>query len=151
MQQPRQLQSRPGDAVSPEAARINGYDPAVWAKEAKPWTDYQLFLAKHIPYGSVAIPVGHNVGFDRDMLDLGYFKKSGSFFPLSYHKVDTVGLACALRTAGHIRCENLKLQTVAMALGFECEFVHQAMADCELSRQVYQYVVGKLCVEALPK
>ncbi len=135
------IQLRPGDVVSPEAAVINGYDPIVWTREAVPMAQYRGFLSRYIPRGSVAVPVGHNVSFDRDMIDQGYFKPGGFFCPLSYHKVDTVGLAMALKLAGVIRCENVKLTSVSAALGIEHGKAHTAMADLLVSKQIFERAV----------
>jgi len=128
---------RPGDVVDPAAAKINGYDASVWQKEAKPFAEYMAWLHGLIPFGSVAIPVGHNVGFDRDMIDLGYYKPAQRFCPLSYHKIDTVALAAAMRLAGLIQCENLKLATVAAALKIEMGAAHRAASDCVAARKVF--------------
>lgn len=135
------IQLRPGDVVSPEAARLNGYDPEVWAREAVPMAEYRGFLSRHIPRGSVAVSVGHNVSFDRDMIDQGYFKPAGFFCPLSYHKVDTVGIAMALKLAGVIRCENVRLTSVSAALGIEHGKAHTAMADLLVSKEIFERAV----------
>lgn len=135
------IQLRPGDVVSPEAARLNGYDPDVWAREAVPMGEYRAFLSRHIPRGSVAVSIGHNVPFDRDMIDKGYFKPAGWFCPLSYHKVDTVGIAMALKLAGVIRCADVKLTSVSAALGIEHGKAHTAMADCLVAKEIFERTV----------
>lgn len=137
----KKVRLRDASKMTPEAARVNGYDPAVWAKEAVPFYEYQAFLDRHVPYGSVAIPVGHNVGFDRLMIDLGYYKPMGKFLPLSYHLIDTVGLAGTLKLAGLIEAPNLRLESVAKALGFGRQ-THRAMDDVMLSKQILEYMLG---------
>lgn len=136
----------PDHEVSPEAARINGYDPAVWARTARPFSEYAAFLKRFVPYGHVAIPVGHNVGFDRRMLEAHY---GGAFFPLSYHVIDTVSLAAVLRAAGVIDAENLKLGTVCAALGIENRAEHRAMGDCEAARGIFRRCVDLVRVAGL--
>lgn len=130
------VKPRAGDKIDPQAARINGYTPEGW-KDAKPFAEYSTWLAKHVPYGTIAIPVGHNVGFDRDMIDLGYYKPTGKFCPLSYHKIDTVGIAAALQVAGKIKPMNLKLASVAEAMGIKNAAAHRAMGDCETSMKIF--------------
>lgn len=119
--------------VSDEAAAINGFDRELWRSTSIPFEAYVRFL-RCIPYGHVAIPVGHNVGFDRDMLRSHYGKR---FFPLSYHQIDTVGLACAMKVAGIFKSENLKLTTITEALGIPHTVKHRAMSDCEAARGIF--------------
>lgn len=132
------IKLRHGDVVGEEAAKINGYDAELWEEEGVPFSEYQDWLERKIPRGSVAIPVGHNVGFDRDMIDLGYYKPSRRFCPLSYHKVDTVGIAMALKIAGVIDVPNVKLTTVSAALGIEHGKAHSAMADLLVSKAIFE-------------
>ncbi len=130
--------------VTPEAARINGYSKEVWDKEAVPFSQFQQWLKKHIPFGHLALPVGHNVSFDRDMIDLGYYKPTGMFCPLSYHKVDTVAFSVALKAAGLVNVENVKLTTMSKALGIKHEAQHRAMSDCEVSMEIYRRFIEVL-------
>lgn len=130
--------------ISPEVRAINGYDDAVWEKEARSFMEWQAWLGKHVPYGHVAVPVGHNVGFDRDIIDMAYYKPASRFFPLSYHKIDTVSLAASLKLAGVINPENLRLGTVAQSIGIPGEQKHRAMDDVELSRRILEYSVNAL-------
>lgn len=135
------IKLRVGDTVQPAAAAINGYDPAVWAKEAVPFHQYVQFLKRNIPYGSVAIPVGHRVPFDREMIDVGYYKPMQLFNPLGYRMADTLSMAMALRCAGVIEVENLQLATVAKALGIPTPASHRAMGDCETAKAVFERCV----------
>jgi exonuclease I len=137
----QKIQLRPGDVVSPEAARLNGYDPDVWAREAVPMAEYRAFLSRNIPRGSVAVCVGHNVPFDRDMIDKGYYKPTGLFCPLSYHKVDTVGLAMALKLAGVINTQDVKLTSVSRALKIEHSQAHTALSDCLVAKEIFERTV----------
>ena len=130
------VQLRPGDVVQPEAARVNGYTPEAWAKEARPFGEWKAWLSRRVPYGSVAIPVGHNVGFDRDMIDLGYYKPQ--FCPLSYRKIDTLTLAMCLRLSGSIHVADVKLGTVAKALGIEHANAHGAMSDALAAKGIFE-------------
>jgi DNA polymerase III alpha subunit (gram-positive type) len=130
--------------MTPKAAELNGYDPKVWAYEAVPFYHYQAFLTKHIPYGHVAIPIGHNVDFDRNILDQFYFKPYGKFFPLSYHKIDTMGISLLLRAAGVINVPDVKLATVCAALKIPHVDAHRAMGDLVASRKIYEFAIGVL-------
>lgn len=130
--------------MTPKAAEVNGYDPKVWAAEAVPFYHFQAFLTKYIPFGHVAIPIGHNVDFDRNILDLMYFKPYGKFFPLSYHKIDTMGIALLLRAAGVIKCEDVRLSTVCEALKIPHVDAHRAMGDLGAMRKIYEFAIGVL-------
>lgn len=137
------IQLRDGDVVSPEAARVNGYTPAAW-KDALLFEEYKMFLIRNIRRGQVAIPVGHNVGFDRDMIDQGYYKPAAQFCPLGYRKIDTLSLAMTLRAAGIIKVPDCKLGTVAAALGIPSGRAHSAMADALVAKAIFERFIGYL-------
>jgi DNA polymerase III epsilon subunit-like protein len=136
------IQVPPDHQVSPEAAAINGYEPMIWLGTAVPFEEYAAFLKRYIPYGHVAVPVGHNVGFDRRMIHESHY--GSAFCPLSYHLIDTVSLAGCLRAAGVIDTPNLKLTTVTQALGIEHALAHRAMSDCEAARAIFEKTVKLL-------
>lgn len=129
--------------VPPEVAAINGYDAAVWAREALPFDDWMNWLSDHVPRGHVAIPVGHNVSFDRDIIDRGYYKPRGLFCPLGLLKIDTVQFALTLRCAGLLDTPNYKLTTVSEALGIKHD-AHRAMGDCLVSMEIFRRAVRSL-------
>ena len=130
--------------VPPQVAAINGYDKQVWEEEAKPFSVWMDWISKQVSFGHVAIPIGHNVGYDYNMIKLKYYKPKKKFFPLSYHKVDTVGFALVLRMVGILKSDNLKLATVTKALNIKHENTHRAMSDCEASKALFEMVVGRL-------
>lgn len=134
---------RPGEVVSPGAAAVNGYTPEKWA-DARPFGEYVAFLKRAVPFGHSAIPVGHNVQFDLDMLRKGYFDRDKIFFPFSYRAVDTLVLARTLSLAGLVSLPDHKLTTVTKALGIRHEGAHGAMSDCEAARDVFLKVVDML-------
>lgn len=125
-----------GQAVDYEAAAVNGYNKDLWLKEGRPFHQFREWLKTKIPFGSVAIAVGHNVRFDRDMIDLGYYKPARLFCPISYRTIDTQAIAMILRFSGKVQVEDVKLGTIARALGLEKSF-HAALADCEAARDIY--------------
>lgn len=125
--------------ITAEAAKVNGFDAEVWKREAVSFSTWQAWIGAKVPYGHVAIPVGHNVGFDREMIDLRYYKAHGKFCPLSYHKIDTVALAMAMRVAGLLGdVPNVKLTTVTTALGIKHE-AHRAMGDCLAAMEIFKH------------
>ncbi len=137
------IRPRNPDRIDPAAAKVNGYDPELWSGSAVHFAEFQGWLSKHVPYGHVAIPIGHNVGFDRAFIE-SYYKPFGKWMPLSYHQCDTVGLAAAMKIAKAIDVPNLKLATVGAALGIQKPQTHRAMDDCLMARQILLNIVGVL-------
>jgi len=137
------------ERMSPEAAAKNGYDPVVWAKEARPFVEWKMWLRKHTPRPRVAIPVGHNVGFDRDIIYEYYYKPGKEFLPLSYHKFDTVGIPLMLKVAGLLDVPNFRLETVKEAIGIK-SVGHRAMADCEAAKALFEKMLFMLKASAVP-
>lgn len=129
--------------MTPEAAEKNGYDPKAWSAEAVPFYKYEAWMERHIKFGQVAVPVGHRAEFDRRILEERYFKPAAKFFKWSYRMIDTCQLAMCLKVAKVITVPDVKLETVANALGIKPsgEF-HRAMADCEVSKKIFEFCVG---------
>ncbi len=138
----KKIRLRKGDVVGPKAAAMNGYTPEVWAKEAVPMQTFMDFLSYRIPRGHVAVPIGHNIQFDIDMLREGYFSPIHQFFPFSFRKVDTIAIAMAMKVSGMIDVPNVKLTTVSEALGIEHSKAHTAMADVEVCKEMFQRTVS---------
>jgi len=136
------IQLRPGETVNPKAAEINGYHPDIWEREAVPFEGFKTFLKRNIPYGHVAIPAGHNVGFDMDMIRDGYYKPTHEFCPISYRKIDTIAIAMAMKIAGVIEVPNVKLTTVSKALGIAHEKAHSAMSDTLVVKELFSRAVN---------
>lgn len=130
--------------MTPEVAKINGYDPKVWAFEARPFYEWQAWLDKHVPYPHVAMPVGHNVDFDYGIISERYYKPVGKFFRWSYHKIDTVGISLLLRAAKIINVPDVKLDTVCDALKIVSVGSHRAGPDMMKMRGIFDFAVGVL-------
>lgn len=128
--------------MKPEAQAKNGYDPKVWAYEARPFYEYQAWLEKHIPFGHVAIAIGQNPYFDRGILNDRYFKPYGKFFKWSYHCIDVAGLALAMKLAGVIDVPNVKLATVAEALKLPIQPSHRAWDDLMAVKGIFEFAMG---------
>lgn len=139
----QKIQIRFPDRWDPKAREVNkSYDPEVWAKEAVPFYHFQLWLKKHVVYPYVATPVGHQVGFDRDMIDESYYKPMGQFCQIGLRKIDTITLAMTMKVAKVINPKDMKLATVAEALGIKLgDQAHSAMPDLEAMKQIFERVV----------
>jgi DNA polymerase III epsilon subunit-like protein len=124
-----------------EVAQINGWNAEVWAREAISFRSFQDFLKRRIPFGEVAVIVGANPTFDRRIIDEFYYKPHRTFFPLSYHTVDVCALGTMLRVAGILDIPNVKLTTMALALGIP-HVAHRAMGDVEAAMGIFRHVLG---------
>lgn len=126
---------RPVDIATahPKALEINGYaaDPSRW--ENAPYMEHTAGKIADLLKGCVI--VGHNVGFDLDMLQSG-FDRAGLRYRLPYHKVDTVTLAyehlvpCGL--------ESVSMDKIRKFLGWSMDDAHTALKDAEDARRLYR-------------
>lgn len=119
--------------AAPKALELNGYaaNPARWEQMETMATVGPLIL--NVLKGSVV--VGHNVGFDLDMLEAN-MKRAGLEPRLPYHKIDTVTLAyehlvpCGL--------ESLSMDKIRKFLDWSMEDAHTAMKDAKDARRLYR-------------
>jgi DNA polymerase III epsilon subunit-like protein len=141
---------KPACPVHPQAAAINGYDADTWEQQAVPFGHFIAWCKPpRIPLGHAAVPVGHNVIFDQPRIEAA-FKAQGAFCPISRRGIDSMSIALTLRLAGVLRCENVKLPTVAEALGV-CRPTHRAMDDAETVRAILGRAVQLLGPQALAR
>lgn len=126
------------EKITPEAAKVNGYNKEEWA-DAVPFQEWKDWLKKLVPYGHVAIGVGQNPRFDRDMIDLFYYKPA--FFSMSYHVIDIAAFSLAMKVAGVVQVPNVRLETMmdAFKLGKQ---THRAMGDCEAVLTIFSAIVN---------
>jgi len=124
--------------MTPEAAAINHYDPKEWAFDAVPYYEYDHWLLKHIPYGHVATPVGSNPKYDREILWKKFYEPSNGFFKWGLRVIDVGAIAMALRIAGVIKVENVKLGTVAQAMGVATGVSHSAWDDMLAVKGIFE-------------
>ncbi len=120
------------ELAHPKALEINGYaaNPDRWL--VAPRMGEVVDLISGTLQGCVL--VGHNVGFDIDMLSAS-FKNAGWNPKLPYHKVDTVTLAyehlvpCGL--------ESLSMDAIREFLRWDTDGSHTAMKDAKDARRLY--------------
>ena len=127
---------RLGDA-EPKALEVNGYarSPERWEgartmKEVGP----EIMAAL-----KGAVVVGHNVGFDIDML-AGHMRKAGLNPHLPYHKVDTVTLAYT--RLAPLGLDKLSLDTIRAFLGWSKEEAHTAVKDVMDTERLYRLLTN---------
>lgn len=136
--------------VSPEAARINGYTADAWdergavsqnalyTKIATDWEEHNV---------SRALPLGHNVGFDTGFLD-ARAQRDTVFAAalrkaLSYHKIDTIGLAVSLDLALKTRYRgSYSLGPLCAHYGIPLEKAHDSLYDIRATVELYRKLVA---------
>jgi oligoribonuclease (3'-5' exoribonuclease) len=84
------VQARP-ERITPESAEMSGYDPAVWAAEARPIREVLTELAEMLPKGRKVVPAGQNVRMDVLFLEKAY-RACGIPWPFDYHVIDLATL-----------------------------------------------------------
>jgi len=138
------VQARP-DRITPEAARIFGYDEKLWAAEAAPVKQVLSELAALLPAGCTVVPAGQNVRMDVMFLERAY-KRCEIPYPFDYHVIDLATLYYAWSLVAGERVSALSLRQSATAAGLlETGSVpHRALEDARLSLETFRHYVGRL-------
>lgn len=127
--------------AEPKALEVNGYAarPERWdgAKTMREVGPEIMAVLK----GTVV--VGHNVGFDLDML-AGHMRRVGLHPTLPYHKVDTVTLAYT--RLAPLGLEKLSLDTIRAFLGWSKEGAHTAAKDVQDTERLYRLLTRSTTV-----
>ena len=121
------------DRADAKALEINGYTPAGWTDALSQEEGARRMVAVLTD----CVAVGHNVEFDMGFIRATVVRHLGdkAARKLPFHKVDTIGLACAmLRPYG---IEKLSLESVCNFLGISNEGAHTALADVTRCKAVY--------------
>jgi DNA polymerase-3 subunit epsilon len=119
--------------AEPRALEINGY-----AARPERWKDARTMREVGPEIMAVlkgTVVVGHNVGFDLDMLN-GHMRKVGLNPHLPYHKVDTVTLAYT--RLAPLGLGKLSLDTIREFLGWSKEGAHTAAKDVTDTARLYR-------------
>jgi len=119
--------------AEPKALEVNGYAarPERW-DGAKTMREVGPEIMRVLK-GTVV--VGHNVGFDLDMLN-GHMRKVGLNPHLPYHKVDTVTLAYTRLVP--LGLGKLSLDAIREFLGWSKEGAHTAAKDVTDTARLYE-------------
>jgi DNA polymerase III epsilon subunit-like protein len=142
------VRARP-ERITPEAAEIQGYDPAVWAAEARPVRDVLGELAGLLPKGKVVVPAGQNVRMDVQFLERAY-RSCGIEYPFDYHVIDLATLFYAWSLVAGETVSALSLRQAATTAGLVDGTVpHRALADARLTLETFRHYVGRLAPRGL--
>jgi oligoribonuclease (3'-5' exoribonuclease) len=142
------------ERVGAEGAAMSGYDPAVWAAQARPVREVLTELAGLLPKDKVVVPSGQNVRMDVVFLERAY-KACGIPWPFDYHVIDLATLYYAWSLVAGETVSALSLRQAATTAGLVDGAVpHRALADARLTLETFRHYVGRLAprppAEGLP-
>jgi len=141
------IRARP-ERITPEAAEIQGYDPAVWAAEALPLRQVLEELAALLPKGKVVVPAGQNVRMDVQFIERAY-RSCALEYPFDYHVIDLATLFYAWSLVAGETVAALSLRQAATTAGLVDGAVpHRALADARLTLETFRHYVGRLAPRA---
>lgn len=124
------------ERIEPEAARINGYDPAIWNRHAVGPTPVWAEFCEH---GRDSVFVAHNAAFDWGFVKAA-LTNSKLRWPGRYHIVDTVALAWPLLAGG--RMGDAKLASLVEHFRLRQEKAHTALSDARDCLEIYRRLIA---------
>ncbi len=132
------------ERVSEEAAKIFGYDEAVWA-EAPGVRQVLTELSAMMPADVTMVPAGQNVRMDVTFLELAY-KKCEIPYPFDYHVIDLASLFYAWSLVAGETVPALSLRQSATTAGLlePGGVAHRALADARLTLETFRHFIGRL-------
>ena len=127
------LQLPPGVVVPPDVARMNGYDPEVWAKEAIPREEAIDTFLKDLTGSSFG---GQNPCFDYRHIDEELFRQRRTWPRMANYSLFSVdGMARPLMLAGHVK--NVKQETLCAFFNLGTQ-THDALDDIRQAVEIYK-------------
>lgn len=138
------------DRITPEAAKLFGYDPKEWEEHGVPLRQALTELAALLPKGKTVVPAGQNVRMDVQFLERG-FKSCGIPYPFDYHVIDLATLYYSWSLVAGETVPALSLRQAALSAGLvEGPVAHRALADARLTLETYRHYIGRLAPRPLP-
>lgn len=128
---------KPRKSVSPEAAKMNGYTPELWAERGAVFIEEVLPDIDGLLAG--ATPAGQNPIFDMKFLTAAYASVDRSMPKFDYHLVDVSMLAWPFVIAGLLPGQSLRYSCEFFNLG---EQIHSAKDDIDKTIAVYVAIMG---------
>lgn len=142
------VKARP-ERISEEAAKIFGYDEALWA-DAPSIRQVLTEIAAMVPEGKVAVPAGQNVRMDVTFLELA-FRNCEIPYPFDYHVIDLATLFYAWSLVSGESVGALSLRQAATTAGLlkQGGVAHRALEDARLTLETFRHYVGRLAPREL--
>lgn len=130
----------PVGPVHPEAQRVNGYTPELWASRGAvrsfDWHDLSNFREAL----DSAIVGGHNTGFDTGMIETVFARLKTARPDWNYRKVDTQAMAMGLVAIGVLK--KAGLADVAAHFGIVNQAPHTSYGDVDCTINVFEALLG---------
>lgn len=142
----------PFDTIEAEAMAVNKIDLAKHVERADILTRAQAtdklkdFLKKTKPSGAKLKPLGHNLGFDKSMIQAQILSKADWNNLLHYSEMDTKMLGDALKKAKWLPPELGKLESYVKYFEIPQLGAHEARNDTLMMIEVYKRMTDMLAV-----
>jgi DNA polymerase III epsilon subunit-like protein len=140
------VKARP-ERISDEAAKMFGYDPALWA--VAPGVRQVLTeVADMLPKDKIVVPAGQNVRMDVLFLERAY-KSCKIPYPFDYHVLDLATLFQAWSLVAGRKLNGLSLRKAATTAGLldASGVAHRALEDARLTLECYRHYIGRLSAQ----
>ena len=130
--------------MTEEAARIFGYDEAIWAK-APGIRQVLTEFADLLPAECTVVPAGQNVRMDVSFLERAY-RNCAIPYPFDYHVIDLATLYYSWSLVAGETVSALSLRQSATTAGLldENGVAHRALADARLTLDTFRHLIGRL-------
>jgi DNA polymerase III epsilon subunit-like protein len=135
------------ERITPEAAEIQGYDPAAWV-DAPGIRQVLSELTELLPANRTVVPAGQNVRMDVLFLERAY-RRCGLPYPFDYHVIDLATLYYAWSLVAGEAVSALSLRQAATSAGLiDGPVPHRAMSDARLALDAFRHYIGRLMPRA---
>ena len=133
------------DRISPEAAKIFGYDEALWAEAPHVRTVLEEIVAM-LPKDRTVVPTGQNVRMDVIFLERA-FRNCEIDYPFDYHVIDLATLYYVWSLVAGETVSALSLRQAATQAGLlEGATPHRALDDARLTLETFRNYIGRLAL-----
>ena len=131
------------ERISAEAAKIFGYDEALWA-DAPHVRNVLTEIAAMLPKGFTVVPAGQNVRMDVIFLERAY-RNCHIPYPFDYHVIDLATLFYAWSLVAGETAPALSLRQAATRAGLlDGSTAHRALDDARLTLETFRHFIGRL-------
>lgn len=135
----RKIKPKRIEDAHPKALEINGYNEIGW-KDARPFEEHASYISHLLEYGII---IGHNVDFDYRFI-VEEMKRSGFDRRISYHRLDTKGLAFE-----HLPIKRYSMDYIRDFFGWSKSGAHTALKDAQDCKRLYFSLIRSTCIHRL--
>lgn len=135
------------DRAQPKALEVNKIDPKTWkashTSNAESVEKMVEFIDKNVRKNEKVMPMGHNVGFDRDFLK-ALFKNVGVPWRLHYREKDTIQMMDDWRLFTGEKFTDFRLGSCCSRFGIKIPNAHDASADAYATMQLAHAILADI-------